>query len=161
MARENMSRRGAYVLAEAEGGARRYHSRDGIRGRCRRQARKQLEAGHPDSGCVDAVVGALRGPGRGYRKEVLGRGTVRVAVEAAVRLGWDRYIGEDGGFVGMSGFGASGAETDLYEHFGITPGKVVEEARKRLGHVALSRAASAPCADIQVTSPPIGRARIG
>jgi transketolase len=54
------------------------------------------------------------------------------AVEAAVRLGWDRYIGEDGGFVGMSGFGASGAETDLYEHFGITPGKVVEEVRKRL-----------------------------
>ena len=67
-----------------------------------------------------------------YRKEVLGKGTVRVAVEAAVRLGWDRYIGEDGGFVGMSGFGASGAETDLYEHFGITAGKVVEEVRKQL-----------------------------
>ena len=43
-----------------------------------------------------------------YRRRVIGAGTVRVAVEAAVRLGWDRYIGEDGGFVGMSGFGASG-----------------------------------------------------
>jgi transketolase len=45
-----------------------------------------------------------------YRRQVIDRGTVRVAVEAAVRQGWDRYVGEDGGFVGMSGFGASGAE---------------------------------------------------
>jgi len=62
----------------------------------------------------------------------VGRDTVRVAVEAAVRLGWDRYIGEDGGFVGMSSFGASGAEDDLFAHFGITPDRVVEEVRKRL-----------------------------
>ena len=55
-----------------------------------------------------------------------------MGVEAAVRLGWDRYIGDDGGFIGMSGFGASGAETDLFEHFGITARKVMEEVRKRL-----------------------------
>ena len=57
-----------------------------------------------------------------YRRQVIGRGTVRVAVEAAVRLGWDRYIGEDGGFVGMSGYGASGPEDQLFAHFGITLG---------------------------------------
>ena len=44
-----------------------------------------------------------------YRRHVLGRGTVRVAIEAAVRFGWDRYLGDEGGFVGMTGFGASGA----------------------------------------------------
>ena len=97
------------------------------------EARRQLEA----EGVPTAVVSMpswelFEAQDEAYRKKVLGRGTVRVAVEAAVRLGWDRYIGEDGGFVGMSGFGASGAETDLYEHFGITPGKVVEEVRKRL-----------------------------
>ena len=54
---------------------------------------------------------------------------MRVAVEAAVRLGWDRYIGEDGGFVGMSGFGASGPEDELFAHFGITPERVVAEVR--------------------------------
>ena len=67
-----------------------------------------------------------------FAHHVIGHGTVRVAVEAAVRLGWDRYIGEDGGFVGMSSFGASGAENDLFAHFGITLDRVVEEVRMRL-----------------------------
>ena len=69
---------------------------------------------------------------RAYRDQVLGRGTVRVGVEAAVRLGWDRYVGEYGGFVGMSGFGATGPEQELYEHFGIAPEAVAAEVRKRL-----------------------------
>jgi transketolase len=131
---ENRSRRGAYVLLEAGSGARQVTilatgSEVGIAV----EARRQLEV----EGIATAVVSMpswelFEAQDGEYRKEVLGRGTVRVAVEAAVRLGWDRYIGEDGGFVGMSGFGASGAETDLYEHFGITPGKVVQEVRKRL-----------------------------
>jgi transketolase len=56
----------------------------------------------------------------------------RVAVEAAVRQGWDRYIGEDGSFVGMSSFGASGPEDELFVHFGITPERVAAEVRNRL-----------------------------
>jgi transketolase len=67
-----------------------------------------------------------------YRAQVLGRGTVRVAVEAAVKLGWERFVGEDGGFVGMSTFGASGPEDELFRHFGITPEAVVAEALARL-----------------------------
>ena len=59
-------------------------------------------------------------------------GSVRVAIEAAVRFGWDRYLGERGGFVGMGGFGASGPADVLYEHFGITPAAVVSEARRLL-----------------------------
>ena len=67
-----------------------------------------------------------------YRAEVIPAGTVRVAVEAAVRLGWDRWIGEGGGFVGMAGFGASGPGEDLFRHFGITPDAVVREVKARL-----------------------------
>jgi transketolase len=67
-----------------------------------------------------------------YRAEVLGTGCVRVAVEAAVRFGWDRYLGERGGFIGMTGFGASGPADALYELFGITPSAVADEARKLL-----------------------------
>lgn len=63
---------------------------------------------------------------------MIGEGTVRVAVEAAVRQGWDRYIGPDGGFVGMSGFGASGAEDELFTYFGITPARVAAAVRERL-----------------------------
>jgi transketolase len=67
-----------------------------------------------------------------YRKQVLGPGTAKVAVEAAARLGWDRYIGAEGVFVGMHGFGASGPYKDVYQHFGITPDAVADAARKLL-----------------------------
>ncbi len=67
-----------------------------------------------------------------YRNEVIGRGTARVAVEAGIRQGWERYVGEDGGFVGMTGFGASGSVQDLDAHFGITAEHVAGEVRERL-----------------------------
>ena len=69
---------------------------------------------------------------KAYRNSVLGEGTVRVAVEAAVRHGWDKYIGPDGGFVGMTGFGASAPAGDLYKHFGITAEAVVAAAKEGL-----------------------------
>ena len=62
-----------------------------------------------------------------YRRSVLGTAP-RIAIEAAARLGWDRYIGENGVFIGMNGFGASAPAPDLYRHFGITPAAVAEAA---------------------------------
>ncbi|MDR6950787.1 transketolase [Ancylobacter sp. 3268] len=62
-----------------------------------------------------------------YRRQVLGTAP-RVAIEAAARLGWDRWIGDRGRFVGMEGFGASAPAAALYEHFGITPEGVVAAA---------------------------------
>jgi transketolase len=66
-----------------------------------------------------------------YRQVVLGAAP-RVAVEAAVKLGWERWLGEGGVFIGMDGFGASAPAGKLYEHFGITPAKVADVARKLL-----------------------------
>jgi transketolase len=60
------------------------------------------------------------------KRQVIGAAPVKVAVEAAVRFGWDAVIGPDGIFVGMSGFGASAPYKDLYRHFGITPEAVAE-----------------------------------
>jgi transketolase len=69
-----------------------------------------------------------------YRHEVLPPDvTARVAVEAGVRQGWDKYIGAGGRFVGMSDFGASAPFQTLYEHFGITPAAVVAAAKAALG----------------------------
>jgi len=62
-----------------------------------------------------------------YRRSVLGTAP-RVAIEAACRLGWDRYTGEDGTFIGMNGFGASAPALELYRHFGITAEAAVEAA---------------------------------
>jgi transketolase len=70
-----------------------------------------------------------------YRKEVLGDG-VRVAVEAMVSFGWERYLGpigpKGGAFVGMTGFGASAPGPDVFKHFNITPAAVVEAVKSRL-----------------------------
>ena len=67
------------------------------------------------------------------RRAVIGTAKVKVAVEAAVRQGWDAIIGADGAFVGMSTFGASAPYKELYKHFGITPDKVAEAALAKLG----------------------------
>jgi transketolase len=53
----------------------------------------------------------------------------RVGIEAGIGFGWERWLGERGRFVGMVGFGASGPQEKLYEHFGITPERVVETAK--------------------------------
>ncbi len=70
-----------------------------------------------------------------YRNEVLGTG-VRVAVEAMVSFGWERYLGpigpKGGGFVGMTGFGASAPGPDVYKHFNITAAAVAEAVKARL-----------------------------
>jgi len=67
-----------------------------------------------------------------YRKSVIGDAPVKIAAEAAVRQGWDYFIGNDGDFVGMHSFGASGPAKDLYKHFGITVEAIVAAAEKKL-----------------------------
>jgi transketolase len=65
-----------------------------------------------------------------YRSQILGTEKVRVAIEAGVRQGWDRFIGAEGMFVGMSAFGASAPYEVLYREFGLTPEAVVKAVRK-------------------------------
>jgi transketolase len=67
------------------------------------------------------------------QKAVIGNAPVKVAIEAAVRWGWDAVIGHDGVFIGMHGFGESGPAKDLFKHFGITAEATVNAALKRLG----------------------------
>jgi transketolase len=69
-----------------------------------------------------------------YRRSVLPVGPVRVGIEAAMRFGWDRWLGERGGFIGMSGWGASGPAELLYQRFGITVPAIVALARRLLAN---------------------------
>jgi transketolase len=131
---ENLSRRGGYILLPPEGGRRRATVfATGSEVGLAVAARRMLQA----QGVPTAVVSmpcweAFEEQDAEYRAEIIGRGTARVAVEAAVRQGWDRYIGEDGGFVGMSGFGLSAPAEDLYRHFGITVEAIVASVLERL-----------------------------
>ncbi|MBU6497255.1 MAG: transketolase [Rhodospirillales bacterium] len=130
----NRSALGAYVLAEAEGGPHRVTLlATGSEVAIALAARTILQAeGVPTSVVSMPCWEAFEKQDAATRAAVIPRGTVRVAVEAAIRQGWDRWIGEDGGFVGMSGFGASGPEAELFAHFGITAEAVAETARRRL-----------------------------
>ena len=69
---------------------------------------------------------------RAYQASVIDPTTIRIAVEAAGPMSWDRWIGEDGAFIGMVTFGASAPYQDLYKHFGITPENIVTAAKARL-----------------------------
>ena len=67
------------------------------------------------------------------QRAIIGQAPVKVAIEAAVRWGWDAVIGKDGEFIGMRSFGASAPVKDLFRHFGITAEAAVNAAVKRLG----------------------------
>ncbi|WP_375687582.1 MULTISPECIES: transketolase [unclassified Bartonella] len=70
-----------------------------------------------------------------YQRALIGEAPIKIAIEAAVSQGWDRFIGCDGVFIGMEGFGASGTIDTLYAHFGITWENVVATAEKELGKI--------------------------
>ena len=131
---ENLSARGAYILLEAEGGTRQLTiMATGSELQLAVNARQTLQA----EGIRTAVVSMpcrliFEAQDDSYKRKVLGDGTARVAVEAAVRDSWDRYLGFDGQFVGMHTFGASGKIGDVYKKFGITTEAVVEAGRRAL-----------------------------
>ena len=70
-----------------------------------------------------------------YKKKLLPRGTVRIAIEAGVKLGWEKWLYENGGsqtrasFIGMKGFGASAPAKDLFDHFQINVDEVCRQAK--------------------------------
>jgi transketolase len=130
---ENLSARGAYVLRPAEGERRVTLFATGSEVSIAVEARRRLQ----EQGIGTAVVSMpswelFERQDAAYRAEVIGEGTLRVGIEALARLGWDRYIGSDGIFVGMSGFGESAPYQELYEHFGITADAVVTAVTARL-----------------------------
>ena len=130
----NLSRRGAYVLAEAEGGPRQVTLlATGSEVLLALAAREALQTQGTSTAVVSMPCWELfEAQDPAYQASVLGTGTVRVACEAALRFGWDRWLGPCGGFVGMRGFGASGGAEELYRHFGITAEALVAEAQRLL-----------------------------
>jgi len=118
---ENLSARGAYVLREAEGPAQVTILSSGSEVEIAVAARAALQAQGIGARVVSMPCWELFDEQNDtYRANVLGAGTLKIAIEAASGFGWERYIGADGIFIGMRGFGASAPYKDLYKHFGIT-----------------------------------------
>jgi transketolase len=131
---ENPCSQGAYELVAAQGEARVSLFATGSEVEIAVTAQKQLaERGIPTRVVsVPSLELLLEQPAE-RRDAVIGRAPVKVAIEAAVRWGWDAVIGQDGIFIGMHGFGESGPAKDLFKHFGITAEAAVNAVLKRLG----------------------------
>ncbi len=130
---ENRCARGGYVLAEASGSRRATLIATGSELHLAVAARETLEA----EGIPAAVVSLpcwelFAQQDEAYREAVLGS-ALRVGIEAAGPMGWDRWLGPQGIFIGMQGFGASAPAEALFRHFGITAEAAVATVRKRLG----------------------------
>jgi transketolase len=130
---DNPCSHGGYELVAAQGEARVSLFASGSEVEIAVAAQKQL-AGRGIAARVVSVpsLELLLAQPADRKAAIIGNAPVRIAVEAAVRWGWDAVIGQDGGFVGMHGFGASAPAKDLYKHFAITAEAVVEVASKRL-----------------------------
>jgi transketolase len=125
--RQNQTARGAYVLEEAVARRKAILLATGSEVEIALDARTLLERKGIGTRVVSMPCWEIfAAQDEKYRKSVLPAGPVRVGVEAALEFGWERWLfGERGsekkaGFVGMTGFGASGSIEQLYPHFGIT-----------------------------------------
>ncbi|MDE5453451.1 transketolase [Bradyrhizobium sp. CSA112] len=131
---DNPCAHGAYELVAAQGDAKVSLFASGSEVEVAVAAQKQLT----ERGIASRVVSVpslelLLAQPADRQKAIIGNAPVKVAIEAAVRWGWDAVIGQDGEFVGMHGFGASAPAKDLFKHFGITAEAAVNAALKRLG----------------------------
>ncbi|NDF12903.1 MAG: transketolase [Proteobacteria bacterium] len=128
--KENLTAKGGYIISPAKGKAAVTIIGTGSEVSIAVEAQTKLR----DKG-VEAQVVSMPSMNlfdqqpAAYKKSVLGDG-LKVAVEAAVQFGWEKYIGADGIFVGMTGFGESAPAPDLYKHFGITSDAIVEKVLK-------------------------------
>jgi transketolase len=130
---ENLCARGAYQLVGASKPAQVTLFASGTEIPVALAARDLLEAENIGARVVSVPCFELfEAQPTDYQETLIGETEVRVAVEAGVRQGWDRFIGTDGAFVGMHGFGASGTDKALYAHFGITPEGVAAAAKAKL-----------------------------
>ena len=126
---DNLCAMGGYEISPAEGEARVSLLATGSEVSVAVDAQQLLA----DEGVAARVVSIpcwelLEALDEEIRDQILGADTVRVAVEAGMSYGWDRYVGSDGAFVGMTSFGASAPAPDLFEHFGITAREVAAAA---------------------------------
>ncbi len=130
---ENLSRRGAYVLAEAKGKLRMVLIATGGEVAIAMQARDLLEEGGIGTRVVSMPCREIfLAQPAAAREALLPAGVARLGVEAASPLGWGEILGPDGALVGMTTFGMSAPDKALFEQFGFTGAQVAAKAKSLL-----------------------------
>ena len=134
---DNLCARGAYELSPVDQDAEVSIFATGSEIEIALAAKALLtEAGHPTRVVSVPCFELFAAQSEDYRAGIIGSAPVRIAIEAAIRQGWDRIIGDEGLFIGMEGFGASGPYKELYEKFGITAEATARAAVERLEALA-------------------------
>ncbi len=130
---ENLTARGAYVLRDVDGKRDVTLLATGSEVEFAVSAAEQLKAEGVKAAVVSMPCWELfEQQPADYQAKVLGTAP-RIAIEAAGRFGWDRWLGSNGVFIGMNSFGASGPAGGVYKQFGITADAVVAAAKKLIG----------------------------
>jgi len=130
---KNLCARGAYVLIDSTEDAQVTVFASGSEVEIAAEAHAQLAEEGISARVVSVpCVELFEQQSQDYKDAIIGDSPVKVAVEAGIRMGWDRFIGPDGAFIGMTGFGASGPYKDLYAHFGITTDAVVAAVKAKI-----------------------------
>jgi transketolase len=131
---DNPCSHGAYELVAAEGDAKVSLFATGSEVEIAVAAQKQLaERGIPARVVSVPSLELLLAQPAERQQAIIGNAPIKVAIEAAVRWGWDAVIGKDGEFIGMHSFGASAPGKDLFKHFGITAEATVNAVVRRIG----------------------------
>ncbi len=127
----NKSAKGAYIISDSSSEPKALIFATGSEVEIAIQAQKHLE----NDGIATRVISVpcfelFEEQSEEYKAEILGsKDTVKLAIEAGIRMGWDRFIGSDGIFIGMSSFGASAPAPQLYKHFGITSERIINSIK--------------------------------
>jgi transketolase len=130
---DNLCAKGAYELSPASDDAAVTIFASGSEVEIALDAQSQLEeAGTPTRVISVPCFELFEAQSEDYQNSIIGDAPVKIAVEAAIKQGWERFIGSEGKFIGMNGFGASAPAAQLFEHFGITAEAVVEAATDKL-----------------------------
>jgi transketolase len=130
-AADNLSAHGAYEIASSSRKAKAVIFASGSEVEIALDAKALLDqSGTPTRVVSVPSVELFDKQPKAYREKVLGTEKLRIAIEAGIRLGWDRFIGLDGIFNCMQGFGASGPGEKVYEHFDITANAVVKAVKR-------------------------------
>jgi transketolase len=128
---KNLSALGAYEIAPSAKKSRAVIFASGSEVEIALQAKALLDKkGTPTRVVSVPSMELFERQSKAYKAKVLGKEKIRIAVEAGLRMGWDRYIGSEGKFIGMTTFGASAPAEKLYAHFGITARAVVKAATR-------------------------------
>ncbi|MCE3232368.1 MAG: transketolase [Rickettsiaceae bacterium] len=130
---ENLSAKGAYILSESDGDLQVTIFATGSEVSIAIDAQQQLQSQGIGTRVVSVPCMELfEQQEQEYRVSFFCNSSVKVVIEAAGRMGWDKFTGPHGIFIGMESFGASAPIEKLYEEFGITAGNVVNKVKAKL-----------------------------